>query len=149
MRNGRVAASTAAGINRQIEDEIEASVHHHARHPHEIPRRLRELDEEWDVERVLEANAATLALSGTVLAAVHDRRWLMLPALVTGFLVQHAVQGWCPPLPVLRRMGIRTRREIEAERTALKALRGDFERVDPRSPDIHHNAAAAFAAARY
>jgi len=51
----------------------------------------------------------------------------MLPALVTGFLFQHAVQGWCPPVPVLRRLGFRTSYEIEEERQALKALRGDFE----------------------
>ena len=50
----------------------------------------------------------------------------LLPALVTTFLFQHAVQGWCPPIPLLRRLGIRTSREIEIERVALKILRGDF-----------------------
>src|SRR5438874_9255842 len=35
----------------------------------------------------------------------------------------------CPPVPVLRRKGVRTRREIDAERYALKALRGDFSSV--------------------
>ncbi|ESR24565.1 DUF2892 domain-containing protein [Lutibaculum baratangense] len=149
MRDGRVARHTAGSINHEIENETEASIHHQARHPHEIPRRLRELDEEWDVERVLEANAATLAFTGTVLGAVHDRRWLVLPAAVTAFLLQHAVQGWCPPLPVLRRMGIRTKREIEAERAALKALRGDFEAVAPRSADPRRAAAEAFRAVRH
>ena len=46
---------------------------------------------------------------------------------MTGFLFQHAVQGWCPPIPILRRLGFRTSYEIEEERAALKALRGDFE----------------------
>jgi hypothetical protein len=50
------------------------------------------------------------------------------------FLVQHAVQGWCPPLVVLRRRGVRTRREIEEERYALKALRGDFSGLPPDAP---------------
>jgi hypothetical protein len=58
-----------------------------------------------------------------------NRKWLALPVLVAGFLLQHAVQGWCPPLEVMRRMGIRTAREIEWERTALRILRGDFERA--------------------
>ena len=60
-----------------------------------------------------------------------------LPALVTAFLFQHAIQGWCPPLPILRRMGYRTMREIDIERTALKALRGDFgvASPDPRDHD--------------
>ncbi len=50
-----------------------------------------------------------------------------LPAIVTGFLFQHAIQGWCPPLPVLRRRGFRTAEEINQERYALKALGGDFD----------------------
>ena len=49
--------------------------------------------------------------------------------MVTAFLFQHAVQGWCPPIAVLRRLGVRTAREIEVERIALKALRGDFDDV--------------------
>ncbi|WP_407921819.1 hypothetical protein, partial [Corallococcus sp. AB049A] len=27
------------------------------------------------------------------------------------FLLQHGLQGWCPPLPLLRRLGLRTRGE--------------------------------------
>jgi hypothetical protein len=46
----------------------------------------------------------------------------------------HAVQGWCPPVPVLRKMGIRTRSEIDREKFALKVLRGDFQDV-ARNPD--------------
>jgi hypothetical protein len=33
-------------------------------------------------------------------------------------------------VPVLRRLGVRTMDEINEERYALKALRGDFESVD-------------------
>ena len=36
------------------------------------------------------------------------------------FLLQHALQGWCPPVPILRRQGFRTRHEIDAERQALR-----------------------------
>jgi hypothetical protein len=32
-------------------------------------------------------------------------------------------------LPVLRRFGVRTRREIDRERFVLKYLRGDFEGI--------------------
>jgi hypothetical protein len=39
------------------------------------------------------------------------------------------LQGWCPPLPIIRRAGVRTAREIEAERTILKAIRGDFQEL--------------------
>lgn len=91
-----------------------------------IRRRLRELDREWDIERVIEANASTLALSGTLLGLLVHRGFLALPIAVTGFLLQHAIQGGCPPVPVLRRLGYRTAKEIHEERFALKALRGDF-----------------------
>jgi hypothetical protein len=58
-----------------------------------------------------------------------------------GFLLQHAVQGWCPPLPLLRRLGVRTADEINEERYALKALRGDF--VDADKVGNSSNAATA------
>jgi Protein of unknown function (DUF2892) len=114
--------------------------------PFAIQRRLRQLDREWDVERVLETNASLFALAGVILGAHLDRRWLWLPALVTGFLLQHAVQGWCPPIPVLRRMGIRTSREIEIERVALKVIRGDFDEAAGSAPG--KGAANAIAAAK-
>ena len=98
-----------------------------------IDRRLRELDEEWDIERVLEANAASFSLLGLALGAIVNRRWFLFPVAVTGFLLQHAVQGWCPPVPVFRRMGIRTSNEIQQERHALKALRGDYRDIPEMS----------------
>ena len=125
----RVSRHTAEEVNRRIAADTEERVRWLADHPELIPERLRVLDEEWDIERTLEANAAVLAFTGTVAGATLDRRWLALPALVTAFLFQHATQGWCPPLPVLRRLGFRTAREIEVERTALRILRGDFEQA--------------------
>jgi hypothetical protein len=125
----RVQRNTARHVNDALRRASDANVDYFAHHPDEIPRRLQELDREWDIERWLEANAASVALAGVALAATVDRRWLALPALVTAFLLQHATQGWCPPVPVLRRLGIRTANEIEQERHALKALRGDYDGV--------------------
>jgi hypothetical protein len=64
-----------------------------------------------------------------MLSAVVSRKWLLLPVAVGGFLLQHALQGWCPPLIWFRRMGFRTASEIEAERYGLKLLRGDFDNL--------------------
>lgn len=144
----RVPRHTSQEINRQIEMQIAESVRWHAAHPEGIDRRLHELDQEWDVERTLEANASTLAFTGVMLGATVDKRWLALPALVTAFLFQHAVQGWCPPLPILRRLGFRTAREIETERYALKALRGDFGPIGPGPHDHDSRASHALQAAR-
>jgi hypothetical protein len=94
-----------------------------------ITERIEEIEREWDIERTLETNAATLALSGVALAAMFSKKWLALPGTVLGFLLQHGVQGWCPPVPLFRRLGVRTRSEIERERFALKFLRGDFNEI--------------------
>ena len=125
----RVPAHTAADVNKRIHEEMAERVQYLAANPERIPQRLKELDEEWDIERAIEANASALAFTGIALGATTDRRWLILPALVTAFLFQHAVQGWCPPVPILRRLGFRTAHEIEQERHALKAIRGDFDQT--------------------
>jgi hypothetical protein len=93
----------------------------------ELDLRIAELEQESDVERALEINASILALSGLALGITFNRKLLVIPAIVLGFLLQHGIQGWCPPLPVLRRIGLRTRQEIAAEKYAVKAMRGDFE----------------------
>ena len=79
----------------------------------------------------METNAAAIALTGTLLGLFVDKRFLAVPLVVSTFLLQHAVQGWCPPLPFFRRRGVRTMREIDEERYALKALRGDFGPIGP------------------
>lgn len=91
----------------------------------EVAARLRELDEEWDIERVLVVNASTLASLG-LLGSLFRRRRIVFPMVVMGFLLQHGLQGWCPPLEVFRRRSVRTRREIDLERYGLKLVRGDF-----------------------
>ena len=121
-------ASTSDEINRQIDLELERRIRFYATQGRDvISERIEALDREWDVERTLEANAATLSLVGILLGATVSRKWFILPAVVGGFLLNHAIRGWCPPIPALRRMGVRTRIEIEQERYALKVLRGDFD----------------------
>lgn len=143
----RVPAHTAGKINRRIERQIRTNVAYYTDHPEQIETRLRALDREWDIERMLEANASSLALAGTALGGLVDRRFLVLPAVVTGFLLQHALQGWCPPVPILRRRGFRTIAEIDRERYALKALRGDFEHLQSSSGSEQASAAVDGASA--
>lgn len=119
-QNHRIDAQTQECLEQCAADDREA-----------ISRHIETLDREWDVERYLQMNAGLVSLSGVVLSAFVSRRFLVLPAAVFGFFLQHAVQGWCPPLPVFRRVGVRTRREINKEKYALKGLRGDFDHVSP------------------
>jgi hypothetical protein len=118
----RVRRSTASELNQQIDRQTEANIQQYSKmNRSAILYRLEALDREWDVERVLEVNASTLALSGLVLGLTVNRKWFALPGIVLPFLLQHGLQGWCPPLPILRRLGVRTRGEIDREKYALKA----------------------------
>ena len=146
----RVSSHTAEHVNEEIRRRAEELVDRVARGGRDaIDARLAELDVEWDIERTLEANAASVSLLGIALGALVDRRWFTLPAVVAGFLLQHAIQGWCPPISVFRRIGVRTETEINQERYALKALRGDFEGVDTaRALHSAGKARQAFEAAR-
>jgi hypothetical protein len=122
----RVRANTAAEVNRRVDEQIERNIRHYSgQTKEEIYRRIQELDQEWDIERVLETMASSFSLTGIVLGATVDRKWFLVPTIVLSFLLVHAIQGWCP-LPILRSLGIRTREEIDRERYALKALAGDF-----------------------
>ena len=126
----RVGQHTDKAVNEQIRRRTEQSISYVGRQGrYEISRRLEDLDHEWDMERTLEANAASITLLGLGLGTFVNRRLFMLPAMVAGFLLQHAVQGWCPPVPFFRRLGFRTAREIDSERYALKAIRGDFDNL--------------------
>jgi hypothetical protein len=134
----RVRTHTATHVNDEIDIQAERRVLRAAGEPERtLSRRIEELDSEWDMERWLETNASALAFTGTVLGLLVNKKFFAIPCIVLPFLFQHAVQGWCPPIPVLRRKGVRTRREIDVEKYALKALRGDFAGVkdngDPTS----------------
>lgn len=126
----RVRAHTSPGANERIDERtIEYLCHYVEQPPDVLSRRIQELDREWDIERWLEASASTLGLAGVLLGATRNKRWLALPGVVLPFLMLHVVEGWCPPIPVFRRLGVRTRSEIDAEKFALKVLRGDFEGI--------------------
>lgn len=117
----RVPEHTAPDVNRRIERRTRRSVKYFRKHPEQIPARLDELDREWDVERALALGSSCLSLIGVSLALAGRRRWLLLTLGVQAFYLQHTVQGWCPPLPVFRRLGFRTPAEIDEERCALTA----------------------------
>ena len=123
----RVTEHTADHVNKRIEQQTVENLKCFASgSPEALRGRIAQLDAEWDIERTLEANASALALIGLALGAFANKKFLILPGIVAGFLLQHALQGWCPPVAVFRRLGMRTSYEIEQERYALKAFKGDF-----------------------
>ena len=144
----RVSSNTDAHINECIRRRTEKSIAKYAQLGREaIRRRLFALDKEWDIERCVEIMSPTFSLAGLTLGILGSKKWLIIPLVVQGFFLQHAIQGWCPPIPVLRRLGVRTAEEINYERNALKAIRGDYQEIPPMSNNdgVAHQALEAAA----
>jgi hypothetical protein len=131
MRQDRVREHSPAKFNQRIDRATQRRVlRAGGESKAALSRRIEELEAEWDMERVLQTNASILALSGLLLGLFVNRKFLVIPCVVLPFLLQHATQGWCPPVPMFRSRGVRTRKEIDAEKVAVKALRGDFAQLD-------------------
>jgi hypothetical protein len=130
LSKDRVRKHTRPEAQEEIDEKTRRNIRYYASQPSfVIDARIAELDRERDMEQVLETNASLLALGGAVLGTTVNRKFFLLTGAVLGFLSQHAITGWCPPVPLFRALGIRTRSEIDQEKYALKALRGDFREL--------------------
>jgi hypothetical protein len=133
LESDRDRRHTAAAVLQRIDDETEARLHAFAEaRPDVIAARLGELDREWDVDRAVELESSLMGMMGLALGAFVRPAFLAAPAIVGAAVFLHATVGWYPLLPLFRRMGLRTSREIARERYALKALRGDFHCMETR-----------------
>lgn len=123
----RVRHHTAAAPNDRIEAFTRWQVEDTVRRGRDaIVARLTQLEKEWDVDRVLMLNFAIVGGTGFLLGARKRafkrslNRWQIFTTTQLAFLALHAIVGWCPPAALLRRLGLRTSREIESERRALR-----------------------------
>jgi len=127
----RVSQHTSRKLNERISTETQKNVERLCGTDREtLARRLDELDREWDFERAIQTGASGQILLGLALGTFVNRRWYAWSGVIAGFLLMHALHGWAPPLPILRRLGFRTQAEIEEERDALRIMRGDFSPTD-------------------
>ncbi len=126
----RVRDHSAQIVNQRIAERTRDRIDHIVHEGRDaIARRLERLDDEWDVDRALMVNFAIVG--GAAYAAGiyrytqrpwfgrRRKGWLQFFTVQLGFLLYHGTVGWCPPLAVFRRLGVRTKSEIEAERRAL------------------------------
>jgi hypothetical protein len=97
--------------------------------PEAVSARIRELDAEWGVERALGAGLAGIGTFGLLMGLFGARIFRLLTWVSLPLLFAFCLGRWSPPASVTARRGLRTRKEIEEERYALKALRGDFREV--------------------
>lgn len=134
----RVRRNTPSKFNHRIDQATMKRVWDYAKKSgNEITARIADLEREWDLERVLETAAAGLSLTGVLLGITKGRRWLVLPAGVLASLLQHSLTRKSLPVQLLRAAGVRTRREIESEKYALRILRGDFDKLTEVSEETH------------
>lgn len=139
----RVRSHTAAAVLRRIDDDTAANLLQYADAPPEIvAARLDELDREWDTDRAIELEASLMGLAGLALGAFVRPAFRAMPAVVASAVLLHATTGVYPLLPIFRRLGLRTAREIARERYAPKALRGDFVGLEVDAPAAARTAAA-------
>jgi Protein of unknown function (DUF2892). len=131
----RVLHSTDCQVNQQIRSDMIQRLEDDVNDDDTmISQRIHELNRVWDTERVLEACAACLAIAGTAAGLTGRKCGWILTGAAGGFLLNHALQGWCPPVPLIRKMGVRTSEEIYNEKTVLKEIRGDFSQVTSSVP---------------
>jgi hypothetical protein len=140
QRADRIRNHSSQEVNARIALLTQARAEHAASQGRDaIVQRLTELDREWDVDRVLMANFAVAggAAYAFGLQRYSDRFWgdrpkglLALLGVQIGFMMLHASVGWCPPMALWRRLGFRSKVEIDMERTLLLEALDSAKRVD-------------------
>ncbi len=119
----RVRARTADRVNVKIDRKTGAGVRAVGREGRDaIIERIHELDREWDIDRVLDLNFTVVSGIAEELGRRGNRAFMGVFRAQQIFMLMHVAIGWCPPTWVLRRLGVRTVKEIAAERQSLVAL---------------------------
>ncbi len=123
----RVRERSPSGVNARIDRATKAAIARRLRSGRlAVLERIAELDREWDVDRSVAALCAIAAVAGVAAATRIPRLALALFGAELVVLGVHALRGWSPPAVLLRRLGVRTRQEIEQERYILI---GELERA--------------------
>jgi hypothetical protein len=116
---------TSDRANQRIDQQTRGAIAE-ATSPAAIRARLGQLDREWTIDRALMLNFAIIGGIASMRAMGNMRRrgwpggWGALFVTQLGFLAYHALKRWCPPMPVFRRLGFRSDREIAEERVVLE-----------------------------
>lgn len=128
----RVADYTSPDVNEMIRNNtLENLSYMEDAEEAELTRRIQKLNSEWDMERFVEAKAAVCVMGCSLFGMGRHKFWSTMTLIAGTFLLQHALLGWCPSAPIMRKVGVRTAEEINQEKLVLKMLRKDFAHVKP------------------
>lgn len=126
MATGQLVVDATLENTTKTEQQIQHNLNEYYHDRYKIDLRLLELENEMDLETYLDTETAALTIAGIVLSLTADKRWVVLPLAATLIMLSRIIKRG-KYNPVIRRMGLRTRAEIDKEKYALKALRGDFQ----------------------
>ena len=110
--------------------------------------RLKALEDEPDLETVATLGLAGMGVLALVFGMLGSRLWRLLAWAVLPLIFAHARGRLAGPGEFLKTLGLRSRKEIEEEKYALKALRGDFRDMGGFRPDGTPDPASALDAVR-
>ncbi|WP_018615017.1 hypothetical protein [Segetibacter koreensis] len=111
----------------EAEKEIQEKLNRYYHDQEDITARLVALDDEWDIERVLQLESTAINIAGVILGLTVNKKWFALSLAASIVALNTIAKNGTTALPILRKLGFRTRVEIEKEKYALKAIRGDFK----------------------
>jgi hypothetical protein len=117
----RVRAHSAEVVNTRIDRITESNLRRATEHAGALSQRLGELDREWEIDRAIMIAFAGMGVAALSLGLRRDWRWRLPLGAQVVFLLLHSIVGWSPQAAVLRRLGFRTRQEIDGERQELLA----------------------------
>ncbi len=110
-----------------IDVYTQENINHYYHNKSHIENRLRQLEAETSIEQIFALYDAASVSAGVLLNIItRKKKWLLLPLLVTVAQSVQAIKGFRFGTALLRQNGFRTRADIDKEKYALKALRGDF-----------------------
>jgi len=105
-------------INDRLDQMTEANLKRAVEEPED---RLAKLDREWELERAVLLPFAVMGGVALGLGLRRNWRWRFPLVAQIASMTAQALFGWSPQAAVLRLLGFRRRREIEAERAGLMA----------------------------
>ena len=111
----------------KIDVYTQENINHYYHNKSRIDNRLRQLEKEMNIEHIFQLHDVANITAGVLLSvATRKQKWLILPLLIAIVQSVQATAGLRLGTSLLRKYGFRTQADIDKEKYALKALRGDF-----------------------
>ena len=135
MATHTVTASGLSGILRRCPDhDLECRIRALAEAgPAAIDERLTQLDRAWTAGRAAKAAIGVAVVAGLALGLTVNLWFLLLPIVGGAVLVEYVFSRQSLLGAMFRSMGLPSGADVEQEKLALKALRGDFKHL----PTVH------------